>query len=306
MLRPMEPDGDNRVPPVGDLAVRLRTNPVARKARSAVTLARGPRPQELRGAYLDLLEKAVLHTLYHPPDRGTPPDFSADAFREALTDVPVMPISEEETRAQGRDWPIYAQSMIGVRRLRNVRRCIQSVLADGIPGDLIECGCWRGGTAIVMRGVLKAHGARGRTVFAADSFKGVPPPNEAEYPADAGDLNHTAEQLAVSLEQVQDNFRRYGLLDEGVQFLEGLFKNTLPTVADREWAVVRLDGDLYESTMDGLVNLYPKLSVGGYLIVDDYGWENCRAAVEDFRREHGVIDPIERIDWVGAYWRRSG
>ena len=58
--------------------------------------------------------------------------------------------------------------------------------------------------------------------------------------------------------------------------------------------------------MDGLVNLYPRLAVGGYLIVDDYGFENPRTAVEDYRREHRISEPIERVDWVGAYWRRSG
>jgi O-methyltransferase/8-demethyl-8-(2,3-dimethoxy-alpha-L-rhamnosyl)tetracenomycin-C 4'-O-methyltransferase len=68
---------------------------------------------------------------------------------------------------------------------------------------------------------------------------------------------------------------------------------------------VRLDGDLYESTMDGLTNLYPGLSIGGFMIIDDYGWDNCRQAVEDYREEHAIEEPIERIDWVGAYWRRS-
>jgi O-methyltransferase len=216
-----------------------------------------------------------------------------------------MPLTDAETRRQGRDWPIYAQTMIGAKRLRNLRSCVQRVITEGVPGDLIEAGCWRGGASILMRGIVKASGERGRTVWAADSFAGVPPPNVDEYPADAGDLNYTAEQLAVPLEEVRANFRRYGLLDEGVQFLEGLFKDTLPTLADRRWAVIRLDGDLYESTMDGLENLYPRLSVGGFLIIDDYGWENCRQAVEDYRDRHGISEPIERIDWVGAYWRRS-
>lgn len=284
----------------------LRGTSLARKARSARARLRGPDQAELRGAYLDLLEKAVLHTLYSPPDRGPEPEFSKKAFERALAGVPVAPISDAETRAQGRDWPVYAQTMVGVKRLRNVRRCAQTVLADGVPGDLIECGCWRGGVAILMRAVMKAHGADERTVYAADSFQGVPPPSADAYPADAGDLNYTAEQLAISLEEVRANFERYGLLDDGVRFLEGWFKDTLPTVADRDWSVIRLDGDLYESTMDGLANLYPRLSPGGFLIIDDYGWDNCRAAVDDYRREHGITEKIVEIDWVGAYWRRSG
>lgn len=256
--------------------------------------------------YLDLLERAVLHTLYHPPDRGPEPEFAVRSFREALEEAGMRPapLNPVEARAQGRDWPQYAQTMIGVRRLRNLRRCVQTVIADGVPGDLIEAGCWRGGASIMMRGIVKASGERNRTVFAADSFSGVPAPDPDRYPADAGDLNYTAEQLAVPLEEVRENFRRYGLLDEGVRFLPGLFEETLPTVSDRRWAVIRLDGDLYQSTLDGLENLYPNLEVGGFLIVDDFGWDNCRQAVEDFRARHRISEPIEQIDWVGAYWRR--
>jgi O-methyltransferase len=261
--------------------------------------------------YLDLLEKALLHTLYYPPDTGEMPEFSREAFRAAMeaeaaqAGKPELQIDPADARGQGRDWPAYAQTMIGVKRLRSLRRCVQTVLSERVPGDLIEAGTWRGGAAIMMRGILKANGIEDRIVWAADSFTGVPEPDPVRYPADAEDLNHTADALAVSLDRVKDNFDRYGLLDGQVRFLEGLFKDTLPTVRDRSWSLVRLDGDLYESTLDGLTNLYPGLSVGGYVIIDDYGWDNCRQAVEDFRREHAIDEPIERIDWVGAYWRRS-
>lgn len=257
--------------------------------------------------YLDLLEKALLHTLYDPPDTGQMPEFAVAAFREALEAAgeQLQLIPPEVARAQGRDWPIYAQTMIGSRRLRNLRRCVQQVLDDGIDGDLIEAGCWRGGAAILMRGVLAANGVDDRQVWVADSFAGVPEPDPDRYPADAGDINYRLDELAVPVEEVRGNFERYDLLDDQVRFLEGLFAETLPSVRDHTWAVVRLDGDLYESTLDGLENLYPGLALGGYLIVDDYGWKNCRQAVEDFRRSHGITEPIERIDWAGAYWRRT-
>ena len=97
---------------------------------------------------------------------------------------------------------------------------------------------------------------------------------------------------------MQRNFELYNLLDERVRFLPGWFKDTLPTIRDRTWSVVRLDGDFYESTMDGLTNLYPKLSVGGFLIIDDYSIPACRQAVEDYRTEHGIDEPIktDRLD----------
>ena len=157
---------------------------------------------------------------------------------------------------------------------------------------------------MVMRGVLAAYGEESRRVFVADSFEGLPEPDAERYPLDAADLNYAEEELAVSLEEVRANFERYGLLDDRVRFVEGWFSESLPALSGETWSVVRLDGDLYESTMDGLRNLYPRLSVGGYLIVDDFGFDNCRAAVEDYRREHGIREEIERVDWVGAYWRR--
>ncbi len=132
----------------------------------------------------------------------------------------------------------------------------------------------------------------------------MPAPDPERYPHDAGDFNHLAEELAVSLDEVRANFERYGLLDDQVRFVKGWFKDSLPGLAEREWALIRLDGDLYESTMDGLRNLYPRLQPGGFLIVDDYGYDKCRAAVEDYRREHEISEPIQPIDWAGAFWRR--
>ncbi len=90
-------------------------------------------------------------------------------------------------RAVGRDWPARADSMIGLRRMDNIQDCIETVIRDDVPGDLIETGVWRGGATIFMRGVLKAYEDTTRTVWVADSFEGLPPPDPARYPADAGD-----------------------------------------------------------------------------------------------------------------------
>jgi O-methyltransferase len=214
---------------------------------------------------------------------------------------------DESIRTEGLDWPARAHTMIGLKRLANVRDCVTSILAEGVPGDLIETGAWRGGTTIFMRAILKAHGVADRTVWVADSFAGLPPPDAARYPRDAGDRLHEFPQLAVTLERVRDNFRRYGLLDEQVRFLPGWFRDTLPAAPIERLAVLRLDGDLYESTIQALEGLYDRLSVGGYVIVDDYGnVAGCRQAVHDFRDARGIKDPIRSIDWAGVYWRRSG
>jgi O-methyltransferase len=265
----------------------------------------------LRERYLDLLGAALTHTLYDPIDvRPLPPD-QQQAWQQAIqeqverTGEPFVLPDPREEREVGRDRPMYAQTMIGVRRLANLRACVERVIAEGVPGDLIEAGAWRGGASIMMRAVLEAYGDEERGVWVADSFEGLPKPDAERYPLDAGDINFAEEELAVSVDEVRANFERYGLLDDRVRFVEGWFRDTLPALADRTWAVIRLDGDLYESTMDGLRHLYPRLAPGGFLIVDDYGFDNCRAAVEDYRREHGIGEPIEEVDWVGAYWRRA-
>lgn len=216
------------------------------------------------------------------------------------------PVDPDERRG-GLDWPTDAETMIGELRLRNVVECVSRVIEDGIPGDCLEAGVWRGGASIMMRAVLAAYGDSERSVWLADSFRGLPRP-DAAYPQDRHDrLFQLGDVLAVSRETVERNFARYNLLDHQVRFLEGWFKDTLPEAPVERLAVLRLDGDMYQSTMDTLVPLYPKVSPGGFVIVDDYLLiEACRQAVDDYRRLHHIEDPILEIDTVGVYWRVTG
>lgn len=209
-------------------------------------------------------------------------------------------------RREGKDWPVQAETMIGRKRLSQLQHCIEEVLHEHIPGDLIECGVWRGGATIFMRAVLKAYGDVHRQVWVADSFNGLPPPDAENYPADKGDRLHRFQQLAVSVEEVKANFIRYGLLDDQVQFLPGWFKDSLRTTSIDRLAILRADGDMYESTTQILTYLYPKLSVGGYCIIDDYGAvPGCRQATDDYRRQQGVTEPLQWIDWTGVFWQRT-
>ena len=205
----------------------------------------------------------------------------------------------------GLGWPEVAHTMIGMKRLDNVQKCCEEVIKNNVPGDFIETGVWRGGATILMRAALKAYGVTDRTVWVADSFAGLPPPNAEKYPADKGDTHFTYDFLQVPLEKVQANFQKYDLLDSQVKFLKGWFSETLPKAPIQKLAILRLDGDMYESTMDGLNNLYSKLSVGGFLIVDDYGLEGCKRAIHDFRQTHNISDEIVDIDGQGVYWQRT-
>ena len=262
---------------------------------------------ELRDLYLELLIGALTHTIYEGTDTIEVPEEVKDELRPWIvgTEQAGLIFDPVRARAEGADWPLYAQTMVGLERLRNVRRCVETALAEEVPGDLIEAGAWRGGVGILMRGVLRAHGVVDRRVWLADSFRGLPPPDPSRYPADEGVRAPEFGPLAVDADEVRENFRRYALLDDQVRLVEGWFADTLPGLRERRWAVVRIDADMYGSTTDALVNLYDGLSPGGFLIVDDFALLPCREAVEDFRRERGIEEPIERIDWTGVFWRKD-
>ena len=241
--------------------------------------------------YLDLIHKVLLNTIYEDPSQDP---WSGQTF-------------DPRKRERGLDWPSQAHTMISNLRMKNLRRVIETLLINNTPGDLIETGAWRGGACIYMRAILKAYSVTDRRVFVADSFEGLPRPNETDYPADRGDQHYTFAPLAISLEEVRSNFARYDLLDDQVIFLKGWFKDTLPTAPVEHIALLRLDGDMYESTMDGLVNLYDKVVPGGYIIVDDYGAvPACAQAIQDFRIKHNLTEPIHEIDGVGVFWQRGG
>jgi len=250
--------------------------------------------EELRTRYLDLLRDCLTGAILEDPSLAMKPEggrmLAFDAAR----------------RAAGMDWPSRASSMIGQVRLRQLQQAAEQVIADGIPGDFIETGVWRGGACILLRAVLQVLGVRNRRVWLADSFAGLPPPDAERYPADAGQILHTYPALAVSAAEVRSNFARFGLFDAQVMFLEGWFRDTLPNAPIDKLAILRLDGDLYESTIDALSALYDKLSPGGYVIVDDYVvFPCCKQAVDDFRAARGITDPIVDIDGSGVYWRRG-
>jgi hypothetical protein len=243
----------------------------------------------VRELYLDLLIKTLANTVYGDPPIG-----------------PGHTQFDPTVRETGLDWPAQAHTMVGLARLRNLRELVQRTIDENIHGDYIETGVWRGGCCILMRGVLAANGVANRKVYVADSFSGLPPPNPDRYPADAGDTHYTFRQLAVPLDEVRANFATYGLLDSNVVFVPGLFQDTLPNINATPFALIRLDGDMYESTIVTLTNLYPRLSQRGFVIIDDYGAiEACRKAVTDYRHDNGISAEIHVVDWTGAWWQKS-
>jgi O-methyltransferase len=287
--------------------------PMVANERATPARASAVAPDTAEELYLDLMKRVLTRTgfdssfrllpagpkLRHLPRRVLQGLLRSRGLQLVMT-------ANDDLRRDGRDWPSDGETMIGLLRLDNVQQCVTDVLARNVPGDLIETGVWRGGATIFMRAVLKAFRCTDRIVWAADSFQGLPRPDAERFRPDAGDPFWGYAALAVSLDEVKANFRRYGLLDEQVRFLPGWFRDTLPTAPIDRLAVLRLDGDMYESTIVALDALYPRLSPGGYVIVDDYkAVPTCRQAVDEYRAAHGIDDPIQEIDWGGVFWQRA-
>ncbi|HVX84063.1 MAG TPA: TylF/MycF/NovP-related O-methyltransferase [Phycisphaerae bacterium] len=282
-----------------------------------------------RSEYLELLKRVLAATLYDESawtiegtGAGRYPKrrpwvaaaeavravrrWTATAGRRVRTRVVRCDPYDAQAAEEGRRWPMFGYTMIGVKRLDHLERCMADVVERNVPGDFLEAGVWRGGATIFMRAFLKAHGIGERRVWVADSFEGLPPARGRDREMGDADLSGEA-HLKVSLEQVRANFARFGLLDERVRFVKGWFHESLPAAPVERLAVLRLDGDMYSSTMDTLQALYDKVSPGGWVIVDDYpGWEGCRRATDEFRASRGITAPLEKIDWTGVCWRVAG
>src|SRR6202050_4574328 len=202
---------------------------------------------DVRDMYLDLLrsyltrygddELIPVRAASHPVIRSLLKVLANRGFKL----VRPLPFDEQK-RNLGMDWPSEAETMIGMQRLTSLQRCVETVLTEDIPGDLIECGVWRGGACILMRAVLAAYGDQERCVWLADSFEGVPAPDPENYSADKDlRLDLSANVLAIPASAVRDNFKRYGLLDDRVRILPGWFKDTLPGAPINRIALLRLD-----------------------------------------------------------------
>lgn len=281
------------------LTVNEDDSPFRRTTREILAAAPAPEAERLRVAYLDLLKLCLCDLA----GAGT-----TSVIWNAVDPVHSRELAGEELkrRVVGQDWPLHGLSMIGLERLDDLQSVIETVIAEGVPGDLIEAGSWRGGSTILMRATLDSLGADDRTVHVCDSFAGFPTQGDESFPEDPKLKGLSAiDFLSAELEDVEANFRRFGL-SQGVEFVKGYFADTLPALPKRTYAVIRLDGDTYEPTWLGLEALYPQLAQGGYLIVDDYSFiDACRRAVDDFREQHGITEPIERIDWNAIRWRRE-
>lgn len=202
-----------------------------------------------------------------------------------------------------RNFGEFAHTLIGHERLVHLQQCIETIDRESIGGDLLQAGCWRGGSAVFMRGVLAALDCTGRKLWVADSFAGLPPSTagpDQGYEMDAGRFP----VLSVPLDEVRDLFERYELLDQQVEFLVGWFADSLAHSPPGPLALLHVDADLYQSTLDVLNHCHERVTPGGFVVIDDYGiLPPCREAVDEFLSVRGLAVDLIPIGEHAVCWR---
>ena len=235
-----------------------------------------------REMYMQLLATTLTGTVYRSRSMGFKAGPAKGLPRLAYNNA---------TRSEGNDWPEIGMTMVGMKGLANIRQALETVIRGKVAGDFLEAGVWRGGASIFAKGVLRVYGEDvKRRVWVCDSFRGLP---ENSTKLDSPHWK-TLKVLEVSKDSVREHFKQFDLLDDNVLFRKGYFVDSLPKVRKEigSLAVLRADGDMYESTMDIVFNLYDKLSRDGFIIIDDYGIPECKRAILDFRRMHKITEPI--------------
>ena len=250
--------------------------------------------------YLDLLRDALLDQHYLENElrieylleclsAGQPVDQDKFANPGRYMMSPLQRLKQEReagelpadtTNASGADGLAYAA--LGRVRLDHLAECLDLIRQEAVAGDLVDAGTGRGGPAIFMRGFLDAHELSGPRVWVADSFAG---------PAD--------------LYSVREAFARFDLLDERVAFLEGAPARTLANAPLDDVALLRIGSHDPNEAGAVLEALYDRVAPGGFVVIDGYGAADCQVAIDAFRKERDVAEPLERIDWSGAAWRKT-
>lgn len=243
-----------------------------------------PTGHSLRSAYVDLIKRSV--TNYHY--------LGGDSAFENFRCVHHYDLQQARWKIDPLARPL---TLLTKNQLDLIEGAVATLEERAVPGDFLEAGVWRGGAIILMRALLDAYNISGRKVFAADSFAGIP----RNVKARNDPVDQWSDRWVASLDEVRQSIRRFGLLDDRIVFSAGFFAESLKSLAKERFALIRLDSDSYDSVGTSLDYLYPLVSKGGIVIIDDWHLVGCRTAVLDYRSRHGIDDEVQVYDG-NAYW----
>ena len=195
-------------------------------------------------------------------------------------------------------------TMTSPERINALWEATQYVARANIPGSFVECGVWRGGSMMVVAKTLLSLNDTSRDLYLFDTFEGMTTPTERDVAYNGTSalafFETRDDWCAASLVDVETNMKTTGYPDHLIHYVRGPVEETIPEHIPDEIALLRLDTDWYASTKHELLHLYPRLVMGGVLILDDYGhWEGSRGAVDEYFKEHQVVAPFLRIDSAG-------
>ncbi len=255
------------------------------------------RPKE---AYLELLKSLLLGSAFKKMERSVRCSLAKSKGEVVANDY-------NSARSVGTDWPYLGITMTGEVRLDILKNLLEDIISKKIPGVFLEAGVWRGGTVAYAKAIFIVNGQADRPVISCDSYSGLPPGNPEYYANDLG--WDGVPYLSVHDEFVASSLNHYGLLDDKVYFAKGYFNDTMPHLKKQvnTISILRLDGDIYQSTVDVLYHLYDKVSIGGYVIIDDFYGFPARGAVEDFVSAHSLSKEVVfvKIDQFSIYWEKK-
>jgi O-methyltransferase len=195
---------------------------------------------------------------------------------------------------------VFPYTMVGLPRLRTLDRLVRRVDEEGIPGDVVECGTCNGGTGAILARVA-CRSPLGRHTWLLDSFAGLPPAG----PLDGAHAQAYTGRCHGATARVREVLGKVGVPDGSVTLVPGWFNETLPTFKAERIAVLHIDADWYDSVRVCLDHLYDRVSPGGFVVFDDYGyWEGCKLAWEEFRSRNALSIEVTDIDGVGAWFRK--
>ncbi len=206
-----------------------------------------------------------------------------------------------------------AYTMTSVERMYSLYNSVKYILSNEIEGDFVECGVWKGGSAMLIAKLLSLHNVKNRKIFLYDTFEGMSEPTEFDKDYAGEKATSLLQQSSIenqasvwcysSFDEVKDNMLKTGLESSQIIMVKGKVEDTIPAeVPTNKIALLRLDTDWYESTAHELLHLYPLLNIHGVLIIDDYGhWQGCRQAVDEYFEKYNVRLLLNRIDETGRF-----
>lgn len=231
--------------------------------------------------------------------------FDVVRLRSEAPVLPDVPLSFINTVSKVR-----AYTMTSPERIVSLCEAVKYVQQNGIEGDIVECGVWKGGSMMAVADTLLGLNSTDRNLYLFDTFEGMPPPTENDVDIGGASaqilLDNSDKEKDVSvwcnaaIDIVKDALGSTGYPDEKMHFIKGLVEETIPEFIPEKIAILRLDTDWYESTKHEMEHLFPRLSRGGVLIIDDYGhWQGARKAVDEYLENNKIRILLNRIDYTG-------